>query len=290
MAKNKTLREKIAEKLANNIFVVLIWMFVVFISSTLTIIEGISLAKKTANNTIFLRNTHYQMLEEVRVNKDISSFISILGQPVLKEKNETYVKYTFENIDFYLTALTDNQDRVVSLAVTSKTKNFKPSFELPGYKVNGYLGKITLNETNFSDIHPTIEKPLIDYIEDESLEEMKQLNFMYQTNPSCFLQIGVRRFRYFEGSYLGNPSNYQTIYYGINDAGYMEDYPMPENDDLWYILGTEECQLIDDNFRNSKVNTFAITAPHEFWESSVSTESADLIFGPDLDQVRVFSN
>lgn len=284
------LREKIILKLTNNILIVTIWMIVVFISSTLTIVDGITFAKKTADQTFFHNETHYRMLNTVKVNTDISSFITIIGQPILKEKSESYVKYTFENHDFFLTALVDEQDRVVTFSVTSKKKSFKPSFELPGYEANGYLGKITLNETKFVDLYPKIEGPLSDSIQDESLKELAKHKFSHQTSPSCFLHIGVRRFRYFEGSYLGNPSNYQTIYYGINDSGYMDSYPMPENNDLWYILGTGECQLLDGNFRNSKVNTYVITAPFEFVENSISTDSANLLFGPDLDQVRVFSN
>jgi hypothetical protein len=85
------------------------------------------------------------------------------------------------------------------------------------------------------------------------------------------------QFPYFEESYFGNPANYQTFIFAINDAGYIH-HPL--------ISGREEPSIDDPNVkefrREAVINTYTITAPNASGE-----DLKGFWFGPNYNQVRI---
>ena len=272
LSKHKiTLKQRIVSKLENNYLFVIGWLIVGTVAIGITLSTPVSWLAIKYKETLGNIPMQYKKLESLSANVHISNFVNALGNPAIVNsiEKESLKDYVFVNKYYYVDVLTNEDGKVLSFAVTARDKQFKPAFELPPISENGKPLKITLNVSTLGDISPLIEE-----------------GYGGSTHPTCTTMFGVRRFWYFEGLYDGNPDNYQSVYYGINDAGYLD---MDLISDLANKIGSmsSDCRAVPNEFRNGvRVNTFMITAPFEFMALE-SSKAAQIKFGVDSDEVRV---
>lgn len=167
-----------------------------------------------------------KLANEVQVNY----FIKILGDPVFINyaKDRTQKEYIFVDKRFYLQAVTNSDDKVLAYSVTTRLKDFNPKvWAVP----NEQKTPVVLGRT--------------------SLEELASIN--YGGPRKCYGFIGnTTPSFYFEEYYYGNPGNYQTYLFGLNDAGYWD----------WQAVGLEqinEAKLLErDIYHDVKERTIPV--------------------------------
>ena len=271
VSKSKTtLKQRIIRKLENNYLFVLGWLLVGTVAIVIGTFNAGSFFFMKYNETLGNTQIQYKKIQNLSANVHISKFTEAFGNPAIinnveKDKLKNYV---YINKLFYVDVLTNLDDKVMSYAVTTRNRDFSPTITIPVTEYNGKPTQITLNKSTPADISPFIE------------------NQPMGTFPTCTAIFGVRRFWYFEGLYKGNPNNYQSVYYGINDAGIIND------SDITTLAkavgnGSTECTNVPSEFRKTaKINTFMVTAPFEFIALEAS-KAAQIKFGVELDEVRV---
>jgi len=224
-----------------------------------------------ASNYPKTRAEKYNRLKKLSPEVQISYFGDLLGRPTyinyfdnntrgyefLKDEIREYI---FVDEDYYVQAITDKHDKIMSFAVTSRKEDFSPV--LPW----GNAFKVILNKTPFSEW--IAESPLTCY------------RFTGAHEPSY----------YFEEAYFGNPGHYLTYLVGTNTAGYSSEF-IPSGDDGNYF-GRTDCNLISkDDRKNFIPNTFIIRGM-----SFVAIDIPERMeighwtfFGPDQIQVRTLN-
>ncbi|MBU0999029.1 hypothetical protein KKG24_01840 [Patescibacteria group bacterium] len=184
------------------------------------------------------------------------------------------IEYIFGSQNYYVQALTNTQNKVIAYAVTTRDENFNPIITIlqnAGYTKDGInkmattnikLGKDTFSSLNRDPDNIYLDKP-----------------------DNIFATVGARRFYYQEEYYFGNPGNYQSYFFVINDGG-LENYdslPSAMFDFDNKKLDPSDPEIVE--FRNNSVfNTFQITSPGEGWNNK---ELRKYMAGPDYDQMRV---
>jgi len=264
MVLKKNWAEKFRDWLNHNPFVVLLAVCVILISSFFTIFDG---GKRIVD--FYVRNFKWQIIEEKKINSlsasiSIENFINILGTPLFKREpsyvKKEYEEYTFKGRGYWVQAITDRMGSVVLYAVTACDDNFRPII------YNSPLSKnIVLRVSNFE------------------VGDGNSIGYYFR---------GVTANSYaFEESYLANPGNYQTVFYGLNDicindadelsalpfgCGYDEEVECPQGE-------MKEFRV------NHYINTFAVSAPFISAENLFSAaEYAGLQIGVDRVLVRVY--
>ncbi|MFA5072741.1 MAG: ETEC_3214 domain-containing protein [Nitrospirota bacterium] len=205
------------------------------------------------------KETKPQILQEHKVSAKHATSI-----PGLEIK-----EYIFGNQYFYLQVLTDKSGRVLAYGVTTRKADFNPSFKILEHaftadtstpedfsKAIPLAFNIILGKTHFSDFPHSPENISANH--------------------------GARRFHYYEEYYFGNPGNYQSYYFGINDSGYVDI-----DEDNVNILFKDEIDPNDKSVeafrKRSTINTFFVTSPMRRDEPALKEH----LIGPDYDQVRV---
>jgi len=274
MKRRLTIKERLLNSLENNYLFVAGWLIFGSIAIVIQIFNYSSLIKQKYNETFGSTQVEYNKINKLSTNVHISNITKVLGEPTTMndyDKDDNLKEYIFVNKLYYVDVLTNHDEKVLSYAVTSREKTFMPTFSRPPVQYNGEPLSITLNKSTLKDVSPTIEKT------------------NYSTYPTCKVLFGVRRFWYFEGLYDGNPDDYQSVYYGINDAGYIQNWDNISS--LAQQIGFESsnCSDISEDFRRAAtINTFMITAPFEFMALE-SSKAANIKFGVDSDEVRVIN-
>lgn len=263
----KTIKEKLNRYFSNNFFLVTIWIVVVTFSSLITIVDGQNILRDFLQNKVFYTRTMYRKLSNIRPGVNIEYLANEFGTPVYKNKiAEELYEYIFVYPEFYLQAITYN-DSVIRVAITTRNSSFKPTFNPPGLMEN-HNTQVTLNETLYSEFS--------------------------QLSSQCLFFAGVRRYGYAESYYLGNPSNYQTFYLAINDAGNRS----VDDDNIVSLLfdkqNTElqiDCDEIDDSTREMTFNTYIITDKFdsfaELYADTAFVSAQGIFLGIDYDEVRI---
>lgn len=227
------------------------WIQVIFLVSAVFGIWGFIYSRdKNINQNINGNNNTQIMGNNNIVGNDM---VNLLPK---NEKQEELKEYIFVNDLFYVQAVADSNNKVLLYSVTTRQKDFNPSLKILDDSIEIILGK-----TKFSDINEEPEKE--------------------------YGWAGAHSFFYTEEYYFGNPGNYASYYFSINDAGYLnliEDFP--------YNLFVNE-NFIKDNptemqkFReNSIINTYTVASPFLGIMEKVSNFS----FGPSHHQVGVVKN
>lgn len=242
---------QLLEKLkASPVFVLLTLLGVLF-SSLITI--------STFSSTLFSRLKHKRILlnklDRLSAGVNIDYFQTVLGDPpVFKTTADQRCEHIFVNRYFYVQAITNMEDSVIVFSVTTRTRHFNPILTLGPYSPTDESLSVRLGRTTFAETDVLVKSPKL----------------------SC--SIGVHSFHYSEESYFGNPANYQTFIFAINDAGFMHHHPP--------ISGREELSIDDPSVkefrREAVVNTYTITAP-----SASGKDLKGFWCGPNYNEVRI---
>ncbi|HVB59013.1 MAG TPA: ETEC_3214 domain-containing protein [Candidatus Acidoferrales bacterium] len=232
---------------------ILLGLFVVLLSSLITISSGVALLVKFYRSTLGYKQVLLGNLSRLAAGVSISYFQAILGPHVFEKTADGRREHVFVNEYFYVQAITNSEGTVIVFSVTTRTRHFNPSLTMGPYSLTGEIIRIRLGRTKFADID-AFAKP-----------------------SKLFCSLGARRFQYYEERYFGNPGNYQVFLFAINDAGYRgHAFISPRSE-----LSIDDPQVKE--FRQDAViNTYTITAPFRS-----SDDLKGFWVGPDHDQVRI---
>jgi len=288
-----TLYEIIQNQFKKSGLLVTIWVAIVFMSSLITVTQGISLITKFYKNNLAERESYYQKLQTVVPGLQIGYISEVLGSPAIINSNKdgTKKEYVFVNKFFYLQAITRADGYTLSVAVTSRDKSFQPSFS-----AHGYTDKITINPSYKEDVgdQETDFKNLIKIVKGKGIvlnkttfSDVTSAEALKEGYTICRARIGANRFSYSEETYLANPGNYQTIIIASNDAGndgVSKYYGEMFNTFFENMEDQENCEKVPDGHRSgTAINTFIMTAPFVS-----GANISDFTFGADLRDVKVF--
>ena len=224
---------QLLDKLKASPAFILLGVFVVLLSSLITISSGVSLLINLYGSTIGRKRLLLRNLRRLSAGVNIGYFESILGPPAFAKTSEPRREYVFINRDFYVQAITDLEGAVIGFSLTTRRKHFNPGLTLGPYSLTGEGRTIRLGRTKFAEID----------------------GFAKPSKLSC--SLGARRFDYHEEFYFGNPGNYQSFIFAINDAGYRSHpYISPE----WEL--SVDDPRVKAFRRDAIINTYTITAPH----------------------------
>lgn len=248
--------EKIVNKLKKSYVAILMGLFLLLLSSAITISQGTALLKEYYYDTLGHKKKLINDIYKLAPSTNIGYFERILGNPVFvnektDEKNTkepTQKEYIFINDYFYVQAITGKNEKVLAYSVTGEDLVFNIWSGIKNIDLK--LGKSTFEVVD--------DKP-------EKIE----------------LYCGARRGGYSEEYYFGNPGNYQTYIFSLNDIN--GGFPQMCLEDV----GTNNVSLENEEVRKLRkeqvINTFTITSP--------GISGKDLLFGqgPDMDQVRILN-
>lgn len=228
----------------SSMFVILA-LATVFVSSVITIGGAVIRARDYFQATVGWRALESEKLNRLVAGTNIGMFAALLGPPLfVRESSETVSGYygsrgwvtepvtesTFRGHGYWVQAIHDRTGLVLVMSVTSCDVTFQPTFD------RAAPHPITLHRTTFADLGSA---------------EYKKLRY--------FISGATANTYIYEEYYGGNPSNYQTIAWGINDAcPYTIDYSL-----LGALRDAERGVLSEglQTFRQSTaVNTYVETA------------------------------
>lgn len=207
----------------------------------------------------------YEILNKLSVEVQISYFDKYLGVPTYVNQLDMGKKeYVYADKDFFVGAITDPHDKVLSYAVTSRNSNFNPSFGTEG------LFDVSLNKTVFSE-----------WITDK----------FFELPLGCYRYLGAHDpLYYFEENYFGNPGDYLTYMVGVNNVASFDGIPSTADDPEFPFgqRGWTNCEIIEQTDRERFTpNTFVVLG------MDVQTEdlekSAGVYFGPSNIQLRTLN-
>jgi hypothetical protein len=189
----------------------------------------------------------------------------------------------WENIyadrDFYVQALTDKDDTVQAFAVTTRARRFRPKIVSPGFSSHepGWLRRALRRQGRLTPIFSL---------------RLGKSRFSELGQPDRVAgYLGAHTFGYWEAHWLGNPGNYQTYVFAVNDAGaegfHSATTLFPLDDAAaWDIQWPDGVRDFEDlpnlhAFRRSAVmNTYAVLGP------SMSLDDYPITYGPHVHHVR----
>lgn len=123
----------------------------------------------------------------------LERFTDVLGEPDFRKKDGQLKEFVYVDPRYYVQAVTDQSDRVVMFAVTTRSSEFAPSFDIPGGNSEFFRGPIQLGVSTFDDVAP----------------EPQFIAGAY----------GATWDYYCESFYLANPGNYQSFAVADSPAG-----------------------------------------------------------------------
>lgn len=243
---------------------------VLTISYILTLSQGASVLKDFYNSTIGYNSIMLKRLDRLSADTNINYFIDMIGNPVfinnVSDENKKYKEYIFVDKLFYVQAITDIDDKVLVYSITTRDKNFNPKLKL--WDVTIELGK-----TKFSELDSLGYDPV------------RVVSF-----------LAAHDFHYGEEYYFGNPANYQSYVFSLNESGYWgiayngeEDFVAPPHDPWIDGIIDKENEEIKNFRENSVINTYTITSPllANFREKDGTIDLPTSQYGPSWNQVRV---
>lgn len=267
--------------------------------------------------TLGRRRDRYDRLARLGTGAQLDFFVAVLAEPPamrraivkenyreflvpgdpafeegLEEAQYAYVDRRFtESIfidrDYYVQAISDDDETVLAFSVTVRHPRFCPVFELPpkvGWRERRRWRKRTGEEF----------KPLFRVrLGRTRFSELDRGDPDEQTGPHFKASIGARSFRYSEDHYYGNPGYYQTYVFtasscsgvadGIKNLGGAiqeaggEEWPDPDRSDQpeWGRMSRAQ------SFRRQ-----AVVTTYTVLSLGLSVENYPATFGPHGDEVR----
>ena len=246
--KKKNWAELLKVTLEKHPLIIIIALFVTAISQLVILGQGYQQAKEIYKNTINWRNTEEQIINKLSASINIAVFEKYLGIPVFVKSVEGATEYSFSRRGYWVQAITDQSGSVLRYAVTVCDPSFKPRLQY------NPVGKpVTIGVTTFSEVVESID----------SIE------------PDYFFGLATANNYMTERAFYGNPSNYQTTWWGLNDV--CNFYENISDADREYLLNinfsdNENIDLSDQKINDirirTKINTFGISSPFEGVASS----------------------
>jgi len=196
------------------------------------------------------RDNEYDRLRRLHAGYTLDRFKAELGTPVFARASadERFREDTFRRRDHWVQAVSDQDGTVVLYSVTSCDEGFRPTFNVPDLDVDS--ASLTLRRSNLDDVVSRESDALV---------------------VNDYRQGVTANTTYIDESYGGNPSNYKTFAWGVNDACAEGQRSLeeahgrsgyPRLDDFPYRRSVRRANDSVRRFRASAVvNTYAETAP-----------------------------
>ncbi|MFG1681640.1 ETEC_3214 domain-containing protein [Nonomuraea sp. NPDC049269] len=177
-------------------FTIVVIVFVALLaSSIITIISSVSSAGDWYTRTFNWRENEYRKLTGLQAGFSMEKFKSTLGDPLYRAKvsntGRKLIESVFPGRGYWVDVLSDDSDVVLAYSVTSCNRQFQPTFR-PNMNPSS---PITLNKTTFADIPVNSD-----------------------ADTTVFLSGATANSYIYQSIYQGNPSNYKTHAWGLNDA------------------------------------------------------------------------
>jgi hypothetical protein len=245
--------------------VILVTIVVAFIGHTTTIIQAIGKSKTFYNSHLGWKRMEEKVINSLAPAMHIAKFHEVLGAPLFCRKSDSgYAEYVYKRRGYWVQAITDTEGSVVLYAVTSCSERFRPRIK------NNPVGvPVRLRTTTF-----------------------KAAAGEYEPDLHYSISGATANSYLIEKLYLGNPSHYQTVFWGYNDAcsNKWADDSLPVK--LYSYL--RECDnapninnsLVDTFRANNTFNTFAVASP--FVDPTEIMQAFQV--GIDRIQVRIYPN
>jgi len=251
----KTWAEILKNKIDKHPFTLFLVVIVFFISSFFTIIQGASWTINVYNKHVNWREMEYVKINETRAGMNIIKFNEAFGIPkFVRKSNNALIEYIYKRRDYWIQAISTSSGEVLFYAVTSCDPTFKPTIE-----PNAIKRSITLQASTF---HAVGDDP---------------------TDSKYYLRYATSNSYFYDYYYYGNPSLYQTIIVGINDACKIPEVEYPKNRNIKARIDINDEDIV--RFRETaKINTYAETSPF----ASIDEVLEDFQIGVDRIQVRPF--
>lgn len=208
----------------------------------------------TASKNIATNLVNSSITQGSQVNGDLVNGNKIINS-ISTSTNSKTKQYVFINNYCAISALADEENKVIVYSVTALSDNF--TFLIPLNYIDFNLGK-----TTFSDIN-------------EMLGEATSINGI----------VGANWFNYNEAYYLARSGNYQTYIFSVNESGawlknVFNELPFFINEDKVDVKNTDV-----QKFRNNVVpNTFTVTSPFIGLDEKMLRH----VFGPSQIQIRLY--
>ncbi|OGG26775.1 hypothetical protein A2960_01215 [Candidatus Gottesmanbacteria bacterium RIFCSPLOWO2_01_FULL_39_12b] len=163
---------------------------------------------------------------------NLGKFNEIFGVPTYTRISKSnWIENIYKGRDYWIQTISTSSGQVVFYAITSCDKVFKPNIS-----PNPILRKIVLQESTFSSIG----------------DDPNDIKY--------YLREATANSYFYNEYSWGNPSQYQTVFVGINDACMpKQEIQYPENRNSLYIENIRDNDII--KFRSAaRINTYAETA------------------------------
>lgn len=205
----------------------------------------------------------YSMLDQLATEVQLNYFVKLLGDPIFVNysSDRKNIEYIFVTSSYFVQAITNSDDKVLEYAVTSRDKDFNPTFKnqaIPQFRV-------TLGISHYQDLINSGYQPDQCY------------GFLGNTAPSF----------YFEQYPADNTTDYQTYFVGFNDTGYSDggtEIPTEK-------ATKSDCVGVSQQFRtNAVVNTYAVLSRAVNGVEALNIDFRDRYIGPNRVQMRLLEN
>lgn len=141
------------------------------------------------------REVEYSKLRSIHAGYTLARFEAVLGAPIFFriDGRSNLREASFRRRGYWVQAVSRDDGTVLLYSVTACTRNFHPEFEVVGFKGAG----VTLGKTTFDKV---MRRPDDQYV---------VVNYFRGVTANT---------TYIDEVYGGNPSNYKTYAWGVNDA------------------------------------------------------------------------
>lgn len=242
MAKQRTKNSKqLKDWFDNHPFWVILSIIFFVLSLAIAFGTVASFTTSYLNSQVLWKSVEQNKIDQLAPTQTVDFFNSLLGEPNVKSSYETYDRYIYKERAYWIEVFANKSNIVILFDITAcGVDGFYPKITN-----NPVGGELTLGETKMAET--TFEQ-----LDDKSLQ------------PHYFLRGATAPSYYYDEYYLGNPSNYQTVFTGHNElCGYLK---LPEDiEEALYAspnsankLNVKQIQRIR---KNTTINTFAISSP-----------------------------
>ncbi len=259
--------DRIVERAKKSNWFIAISIVIVLLSSLITISQGINLLYDYYNRSLGYKSQLLDKITLLSADVHIDYFKDLIGASVFIDEVEgDMIEYIFVHDFFYVQAFTNSKNKVIAYSVTTRSKDFNPELTLGPYSVDNNAVTVKLGITKFSELNKLDTKP-----------------------GDIFTYLGAHTFYYSEEYYFGNPGNYQTFYFTLNQSGYMGiEYESDKFFEYPPYLGDKEVSINDPEIKqfreNAIINTYTVSSTSELFHRDFI---GSLECGPHYHTVRV---
>lgn len=193
------LGKRFEERTKSNIVLLLVTVAASLLSALLLFgSTGIGLVD-WARRTLDWRDQEYEKLKSLHAGYTRAKFQSVLGEPVFdrRSRDGRFREQTFRRPEYCVQTVSTRSGMVVVYSITACGHHFRPTFNIPGGANRDEPGaQVELNVSTLASVVRPRYEPRLDYYGTAA------------TGNSRFQEI-------FDA---GNPSNYKTFVWGINDV------------------------------------------------------------------------